>query len=94
MMPMQRQIFQVRQEASNLIHFDGNDLLLISQIWEFDIPGTRIVFLWQRPLSVWVRKKDLSEQVLMIRDNTRILMWGLLLASLIFNASLRLVRKF
>jgi hypothetical protein len=92
-MTMKRQIFQVRQEASDLIHFDGNDLLLISQIWKLVIPGTRIVLLWQRPLSVWVRKKDLSERVLMIRDNTCLLLWGLLLASLIFNASLRLVRK-
>ena len=62
----------VENRAGSIIQAGDNQIMPISQAIRLQIPGLSGGLIWNRPVSVVVTAPDGQEQVLPIRDVTRI----------------------
>lgn len=63
---------QVENRAGSIIQAGENRLMPVSQAIRLQIPGLQGGLIWNRPVSVVVTTPDGQEQILPIRDVTRI----------------------
>jgi hypothetical protein len=66
------QFIQVENRAGGIIQAGDNQIMPISQAIRLQIPGLAGGLIWNRPVSVVVTAPNGQEQVLPIRDITRI----------------------
>ena len=59
------------------------ELTPVNQILKIQVPGNRIGLIWNRPKAVVVRGNDGQEEILPVRDVTRIAIWAMLAGGLI-----------
>lgn len=82
--PSDSKFFQV-ETRSGMPLVDGEKTLTpFAQSFTIRIPGAPVRLFWNRPVSVLVQTPDGGEQVLRIRDVTRLAQWSLLLATVTF----------
>jgi hypothetical protein len=65
-------LIQVENRAGSIIQAGENRIMPVSQAIRLQIPGLPGGLIWNRPVSVVVTAPDGQEQVLPIRDITRL----------------------
>jgi hypothetical protein len=74
---------RLETHSTRQIKHQGRNLVAFAQSFSLQIPGLPIGLVWNRPVSLLVVDSDGQEQILPIKDPTRLIMLGLACGTLL-----------
>jgi hypothetical protein len=70
-------LLTIETHASPPLRAAGRTLTLFNQAWTLRLPGKAGGLVWNRPAAVLVQSADGSEEIIRIKDFTRLAIWML-----------------
>jgi hypothetical protein len=86
-------IIETDIKSGEPIHVGDLELTPQTRVLRIKIPGYPAGIIWNRPKAVIVRTSDGQENILPVRDVTRIVIWAILAGGLLGAIATRLIRR-
>jgi hypothetical protein len=64
-----------------------------SQLFRIRFPGYQAALIWNRPQAVIVRSEDGTEDILPVRDITRVVIWSMLVGGLLGTFLIAMMKR-
>ncbi len=83
---MLNNLVQISTRRSTPLTIHGGEVLLSTRTLEVRLPGSHGGIIWNRPSAVSIKRQDGNEQIVIVRDVTRLLQLAIFGSALLFVA--------